>query len=117
MELQYSVLENGVKYLVLVGNLDMQGTAQVELKFTAYAASEKAGVVVDLSQVPFLASIGIRMLISSAKALHNRGGKLSLLNPSPQVAKVMNLAQIDTILPIFDSLDSACAEVLADLKN
>jgi anti-anti-sigma factor len=57
------------------------------------------------------------MLISSAKALNNRGGKLALLNPSPQVAKVLDLAQIDTIIPIFDSLDSACVEVLAGLKD
>lgn len=117
MDLRYSVLENGVKYLILDGNLDMQGTAQVELKFTAYAASEKAGVVVDLSQVQFLASIGIRMLIASAKALYNRGGKLALLNPAPQVAKVLDLAQIDTIIPVFDSLEAACAEVLKNLNG
>jgi anti-anti-sigma factor len=111
MEIRSVLLDNGTKLIQLEGDLDLQGTAQVELKFTGYAASEKAGVVVDLSQVFFLASIGIRLLISSAKALNNRGGKMALLNPSPQVAKVLTLSQLETILPVFTSLEEASAYV------
>ncbi len=81
MQVQTSILDNDVKLIQLDGRLDLQGVMEVELKFTAYAASEKAGVVVDLSQVPFLASIGLRMLLTSAKAVQKRGGKMVLLIP------------------------------------
>ncbi len=116
MQVKLLILENGVKHIILDGRLDMQGVMEVELKFTAYASSEKAGVIADLSSVPFLASIGIRMLISSAKAVQNRGGKMVLLNPVPLVADVLTTTGISAIIPIFDDLDAACASVLSGMK-
>ena len=116
MQVKSSILDNGVKHIILDGRLDMQGVREVELKFTAYASSEKAGVVVDLSSVPFLASIGIGMLISSAKAVQNRGGKMVLLNPVPMVADLLTMMGINEIIPIFDDLDAACAGLLAGMK-
>ena len=111
MKLNYSELEKGIKYIQLEGRLDLPGVMEIELKFTAYAASEKAGVVVDLSQVPFLASIGIRMLVSSAKAVQKRGGKLVLLNPQPLVAEMLTNAGINMIIPVYTDLTEACQAV------
>ncbi len=112
MEITTSILENGVKLIVLDGRLDLPGVMGIELKFTASAASEKAGVVVDLSQVPFMASIGIRMLLSSAKAVQKRGGKLVLLNPQVKVFEMLTSAGISEIIPVYANLEAACADVV-----
>ena len=117
MEITTSILENGVKLIVLDGRLDLPGVMGIELKFTAAAASEKAGVVVDLAQVPFLASIGIRMLLSSAKAVQKRGGKMVLLNPTPLVSDMLSTSGISTLIPIYTDLDAACTHVLDDLSH
>jgi anti-anti-sigma regulatory factor len=60
MELQYSELENDIRLIKLNGDLDIMGVGMIETQFTGYCAGEKPRVLVDLSDVPFLASISIR---------------------------------------------------------
>src|SRR5687768_15890948 len=60
MELQYSERDNHIRLIKLTGRLDIDGKAEIETKFAGYCSGEKARVVVDLSGVDFLASIGIR---------------------------------------------------------
>lgn len=116
MEINYSVLKNGVKLIQLTGRMDMKGVESIDLKFTAYATSEKAGVVVDLAQVSFLASIAIRLLLTNARALQARGGKLALLNPDSLVAQVLSTSGVDKMIPVFADLEAACAHVLAGIQ-
>jgi anti-anti-sigma factor len=57
---------------------------------------------VDLSGVTFIASLGIRTLITGAKATANNGGKMVLLNPQPNVERVLRTSRVDTVIPIID---------------
>jgi len=109
MNLQIEQVGEGIKYLVLEGRMDLAGTQAIDHRFTAATATTAAPVVVDLAQVSFLASIGIRTLLQSAKALKQRGGRMVLLNPSEQVESVLRSTGIADIIPIFRDLDSACA--------
>ncbi|MGA8170032.1 MAG: STAS domain-containing protein, partial [Methylocystis sp.] len=59
-----------------------------------------------LSEVTFLASLGIRTLIIGAKETANVGGKLVLLNPQPNVASVLRSSNVDTVMPIIDAATS-----------
>ena len=61
MELQYSELQNDIRLIKLIGKLDISGVSQIEAQFTGYCAGDGARVVVDLSGVDFLASIGLRL--------------------------------------------------------
>ena len=54
MEISSEKLENGVTRIQLSGRMDMQGTATIETKFTAYAVKDKGAVMVDMSAVSFL---------------------------------------------------------------
>jgi anti-sigma B factor antagonist len=107
MELQYSELENKIRLIKLTGELDMIGVGAIETKFAGYCAGDGARVLVDLSGVEFLASIGIRLLILSSKSLFNRGGRMVLLNPSPEVRSVLEITGVPAIIPIYDGLESA----------
>jgi anti-anti-sigma factor len=109
MGLEHSTLDNGVHLLKLSGRLDIIGTGEIETKFAGYCAIQKGRVLVDLSGVDFLASIGIRMLVANAKALLGRGGRMILLNPRPDVGRVLEIAGIPAIIPMYDSLESALA--------
>jgi anti-anti-sigma factor len=64
---------------------------------------------VDLSQVPFLASIGIRILLTNARVLRQRGGRMALLNPQSMVEEVLKVTGIESIIPIFHDLEAASA--------
>jgi anti-anti-sigma factor len=107
MEMQSEQLENGLTTITLAGKMDIVGTQDIDVRFTGLTASKGGFFIVDLSGVTFLASIGIRTFITSAKALTRRGGKMVLLNPQPMVENVLKVSWIDTILPIFFDLDAA----------
>ncbi|MCB9112642.1 MAG: STAS domain-containing protein [Anaerolineales bacterium] len=113
MELQYNDLEQDIRMIKLQGKLDIFGVNDIETKFTGYCSGENVRVVVDLSGVEFLASIGIRLLTTNAKSLLSRGGKMVLLNPTEEVKGVLEMTGIPSIIPIYDYLESAETVLLA----
>ena len=107
MELQYSERDDRIRMLKLIGKLDIVGVGQIETRFIGYSAGEGVRVVVDLSEVDFLASIGIRLLTLTAKSVAMRGGKMALINPNPDVQNVLDVTGIPAIIPIYSDLQSA----------
>ena len=97
-----------LRHIRLSGRLDIQGTGEIEAKFAALAASSKRRVIVDLSEVSFLASIGIRAIITNAKAQMQRGGRMVLfVGENASVAKTIDATGIDTLVPMFSALADA----------
>ena len=113
MEIHYNELDNGIGLIKLIGKLDIIGTGEIETKFTGCCAGDKARVIVDLSEVDFLASIGIRLLVLTAKSVASRGGRLALLTPQRNVAEVLELTGIPLIIPVYADLESAKTGLLA----
>jgi anti-sigma B factor antagonist len=101
-------LDNGITNVLLSGRMDVQGTLAIDKKFSAIA-DEKKKVVIDLSQVTFLASLGIRTLIMNCKTLASRGGDMVLLNPQPSVEKVLRTSGVDTVIQIVRDMNAATA--------
>lgn len=54
-----------------------------------------------------MASVGIGMIVRSAKALRLRGGELVLLNPQPVVKFVLEKTGINTLIPIVHDMPAA----------
>ncbi len=113
MELETEAMDGGVTLIRLRGRMDMSGAQQIDLKFTALTTVKQGAYIVDMSAVDFLASIGIRTLLVSAKGAQARGGRLVLLKPIKLVADALETAGITRILPVFDDLDAARASVTA----
>jgi len=113
MEIHVREMNNGIGLIKLVGKLDVIGTGEIETKFSGYCSGDKVRVVVDLADVDFLASIGIRMLVTTAKSIASRGGKMALLNPTFDVHGVLEVTGVPAIIPIYSQLESAETVLLA----
>jgi anti-anti-sigma factor len=100
-------LANNVVRSILAGKLDLAGAQKIDLKFSAVAGNSKR-LLVDLEQVSFLASMGIRTPVIGSKAVQSKGGKVAFFKPSADVAQVLTAAGIDSIIPVFQDLDAAC---------
>ena len=109
MELTTEQRADGIERIILAGRLDSAGAEQIEMRFTALTATRPARIVVDMAQVPFLSSLGIRLLVSNARALGQRGGHMVLASPQPMVREVLEIVGMNTIIPVHSDLDSACA--------
>jgi anti-sigma B factor antagonist len=111
MELHLETLDNGIKLIKLSGRLDLAGTQQINNNFAFNTTTTAAAIIIDMSEVEFLASIGMRMLLSGAKGCGNRGGKMVLYNPQPLVADALQTAGLDRFLPIFTDIEDAYVAV------
>ncbi len=112
MQLQYSELEEGIRLIKLDGALDMNGTYAIEVEFVRHCAGENVRVLVDLSKVNYISSIGIPMLVNSAKAVAKHGGRLALLSPQKAVEGILELAGIPLIIKIYTDLAAARSALL-----
>jgi anti-anti-sigma factor len=63
--------------------------------------------MVDLSRVTFIASLGISMLISTAKALERHGVKMVLLGPPDLVQRTLEAAGVQHVIPIASEEERA----------
>jgi anti-sigma B factor antagonist len=106
MQMQTSTAD-GIVEVKLSGRLDLDGSQAIGDKFAFATTTRKANVVVDLSEVAFIASIGIRLLLTSARAQATRGGKLVLAAARPTVRKVLEAAGIDQLVGL--TVDVAAA--------
>ncbi len=94
--------------VVLNGKLDISGAEKIALPLATLAGG-KRGVVLDMTDVTFLASIGIRHLVAASKALMRRGGRLVLLNPNAMVTDVLDTSGVLELMVIVRSDAEAAA--------
>jgi anti-anti-sigma factor len=108
MDMQVIDISDDAARIVLAGRLDMTGSGKIDLPFSVAAGAHRF-LVVDLSQVTFVASIGIRTLVLGAKTVQRRGGRLLLLSPQPGVEDVLETIGVLDLLPIVRSEAEAIA--------
>ena len=101
-------VKQNVTRIALDGRLDVAGVQAVESDFNA-AVAKASNVVVDLSKVPFIASLGLRLLVAGSQALAKRSGKMVLLGPDESTMRVLKTTGIDQLMPVRSSLDDALA--------
>src|SRR5262245_38455247 len=111
MQIESLTLLDDIVQVRLSGRLDLEGTQSISEKFTFTTTARKAKVIVDLSEVTFLASVGIRLLLTSARAQANRGGQLILASPQPSVRKVLEASGIDQLIALVPDIEAARASL------
>lgn len=100
MDLQSDDLSPRVTRVTLNGRLDTLGVDQVEARFNAAAVSRGLDVLVDLSGVSFVSSMGIRMLVGAARALRLREARMVLCAAQPLVQETLQSMAIDSLIPL-----------------
>jgi anti-anti-sigma factor len=104
MFISHTDVGDNLRKIVILGRLDTLGAESVAGELERLAAAPKKGVVVDLSSLKFLASLGIRALLISAKAVEERGGKMVLVvGTNSQVAMSLEATGVSELLPMFKS--------------
>jgi anti-anti-sigma factor len=93
---------NRVK-ITLTGRLDSPAVDCVEPSFRDAIVLNGNQTIVDLSQVDFIASLGVRMLLTAAIALGKRGGRLVLYAPTDLVRELLDYVSLSEIIPIRDN--------------
>ncbi len=80
--------------LLLKGRFD---AAQVE-RAEAAIGQLSGAVVVDLSELDYLSSAGIAVLVRAYKRLHGQGQSLRVCNANPRIKEVLRFSGVDQFL-------------------
>jgi anti-sigma B factor antagonist len=87
--------------------MDIAGAAEIENRLVAALTARGVSIILDMAEVSYLASIGLRSLIVNARAVTRRGQKLVLAAATPAVAEVLSVSGVDQLIPRYPDLASA----------
>jgi anti-sigma B factor antagonist len=98
-----------VLVVTLPSRLDAVGIAAIEEQFATSVTTYAGKVVVDMSQVDFVASLALRMLLINLRAVQPLGGDMRLSGLQPQIAEIFRKSHFDTLFKIYPDTDAAVA--------
>lgn len=97
-----------VLVVTAAGRLDSNSAATLEAVVPARAQAN-AKLLLDLAEVPYVSSAGLRVLLMGAKAARAKGHKLVLTGLSPSVREVFDISGFTSIFTIEPDVDSGLA--------
>lgn len=86
------------------GRIDAATAPQLQSALSALTEAGKYRLVIDLSAVDFISSVGLRVLVATRKTCrrHSRGD-LVLADPSANVKRTLELAGFYTLFDVYDT--------------
>ncbi|MFD5628290.1 STAS domain-containing protein [Streptomyces sp. NPDC127072] len=98
---------DGVRVVTLCGELDHTARDRVGEALSPPPDAASPQTVADLTDVTFMDSSGINMLISAYREAENAGGWLRVAGAQASVLRVIELVGIDAFIPCHPSLRKA----------
>jgi anti-sigma B factor antagonist len=82
------------------GEVDIHTCGELEKTLTELADRGVRTITLDLSQVAFIDSSGLRALVVGHKALQDQGGSLVITNPSAATARLLEVTGLDGLFEV-----------------
>jgi anti-sigma B factor antagonist len=102
---------NGAVVIRLVGELDLYNAPQVRVALLELCSEQPERLVVDLSEVDFVDSTALGVLIEARLKLENRRAFL-LAAPGLETHRALAISGLDQHLAVHETVDSALAATL-----
>ena len=98
-----------VKIVGLRGRLDANSSQVVEKQLQALMDQGEDRLVLDLSELTYISSLGLRVFIAVAKNIQKVNGKLALAGLNDHIYEIFKIARFTNIFSIYQSRDEAVA--------
>jgi anti-sigma B factor antagonist len=108
--LQIKTQEN-VTLITMVPRFDAYTANEVEATLKDLIARGNKEIICDFSQTEYVASAGLRVLLSSAKSLQSLGGQILLISMKPYVFEVFEISGFTQIFKILGSEKEALQSI------
>ena len=94
-------------HVALRGRLDAVGVRAAEPKLTSYTMARRKPAIIDLSEVTYIASLGIGMLVGIANSMKSDGLGVVVLVGRTQVRDMLELTGIHALIPLAATREEA----------
>ena len=98
---------NDITVITLKGRIDSEGAVDLDLALHTAASEGKLKMVLDLAEVRYLNSAGLRTLADILTITREGGGDLRLAVLNPKVQRVFQIIGFDKFFNIYDTLEAA----------
>jgi anti-sigma B factor antagonist len=96
-------VEGSAPVLAITGEIDLSKAPDLRARLVKIASGDAPLVVVDLTEVTFLDSTALGVLVSSLKRMRSGGGDLRLVVTRPNLVKVFEITGLLDLFPLFAS--------------
>ncbi len=102
--------ENGITLFTLRGRIDTQGAVDLDLTLQAAVAEGKHKMVLDMAEVRYISSAGLRTLADVLTKNREADGDLKLVALDRKVLRVFRIIGFDKFFSIYDTLETAMSD-------
>jgi anti-anti-sigma factor len=102
-------VDGDVVHLALVGSADLGAEPDLAAAATRISAMHPKHVVVDLSKLTMIASLAVGQLLQMLRGIKNRGGRMTIAAPTPEVRDVLVRCRMHDLVPFVASIEDATA--------
>jgi anti-anti-sigma factor len=110
-EIDVSSAGDDVRVVALRGELDFDGAPSFVRVLAELHADGERAVVVDLSELTFIDSSGISVLVAAARTAAADQGTLVVIAPTPHVQRVFDIVNLSELVAIEPLLESALQRI------
>ena len=100
-------VEGDINLVSLEGNFDISAAEQFDAELITLVDGGARKIILDFSEVKFVASTGLRMILKAAQRMKAENGLLRICCVNKTVMEVFQMTGFDTILDISDTVDTA----------
>ena len=91
--------------IAVAGELDLHTAPLLRDRLEAMDLSERPNIAVDLTDVSFMDSSTLGVLVVQLKRVREREGRLGLVGVQGSPAKVLSITGLDQVIPAFESVE------------
>jgi anti-sigma B factor antagonist len=106
-EIDTSALDRGVTWVRLTGEIDAARAPALKESFDALVRDGHHRLLVDLSEVAFIDSTGLGVLLQTVRELRGKRGRLAVCCPAPATRELFELVGHNLLFPVEDTRERA----------
>ncbi|HIJ55667.1 MAG TPA: STAS domain-containing protein [Deltaproteobacteria bacterium] len=101
--------EKGIVCITIKGRLDGESSPAAGKVTRSILEAEKRLLLFDLSELEYLSSAGLRVILEAAKEVKLNEGKLVLCGLNKFVKEIFVTSGFDAVIPIADTIETGMA--------
>ncbi len=110
LDIDISEREEGV-VVTLEGSASMELCDKLNEALYAACESRPQALVIEMSKLRFICSLGLGGLVAAYLRVQKHGGKLMLAGPGESIREMLEVTKLGTLLPVYDSPEEALASI------
>jgi len=110
IDLDVTVRGDGTERIVhLEGTCDIASAPQLRERLTTLRPPDVRNVILELSDLEFIDSTGLGLILGALRRMREAGGTLRVVGAQGAVLRVLEITDLDKVIPMFPDLESARA--------